>query len=339
MSGLVPFRHRPRAATARAVMRTASILLGLTLVGACQTATARRTTPRFETAFSSTGAISPRPLVSVPNSGPVTSVEETRSSAGLRQRILFGQSRDRIDVTIASDRTWDDPAMAKPSRAGITAELATLDGSYRVLRQPVQNAYGPLGVAVSEHCAYAWQWIDALQRVELGYDALRGPVAVSLRVHHCRPRSTNADALLSDLTRIRLGVVADAPASRSRLRAARPRPPAASAEVIRPSVAPSAPASPPSVVVNSSRTLVNLPPTTATQPYLVQPAPPPAEPAIPLVPRPSATGGASDRARFLTDAMPASSRPATPTSQTSQSGSNEQPVRAASGSKSPPPGW
>lgn len=336
MNGSAPSRHRPRGIAGRPLFRLSPVLLGLTLVGACQTATARRATPGFETAFSSTGVTDNRPLVSLPNSGPATSVQETRSSASLRQRILFGQSQGRVDLTIASNRIWDDPAMAKPSRAGITAELATLEGSYRVLRQPVQNAYGPLGVAVSERCAYAWQWIDALQRVELGRDTLRGPVAMSLRVHHCRSRSVSADALLSDLARMRLGV-SNAPVGVARSRVVRARPMAASVEKVQqPVVVTTAPPPPPSVAVNSSRTLVSLPTASAAQPYLVQTAPPTAEAAIPQVPRPAA---ATDRVRFLTDAMPAPSRSTAAPSQQSQSVSDEPSARPANGAKSPPPGW
>jgi hypothetical protein len=173
------------------------------------------------------------------------------------------------------------------------------------------NAYGPIGVAVSQRCAYAWQWIEGLQRVELGRAALRGPVAVSLRVQHCGRRPMATEALLADLARIRLGVSTEAVARASRPRIARARPAAEPVAALAP-IAPAAPApipvsSPPSVAVNSSRTLVTLPPAPAGQAYLAQPAPAPAVQPLPVVPRPTASGG-PDRARFLTDALPASGR-------------------------------
>ena len=309
---------RPQVPFRNTLLRMTGLALGLSLLGACQTAKTSRNAPRFEAAFASTGSAGNQPLVFVPNSGAIESVEETRSSASLRQRIVYGQSRGRVDLTIASGRVWDDPAMAKPSRAGIAAELESLeDGyAYRIVRQPMTNAYGPIGVAVSQRCAYAWQWIEDLQRVELGRAALRGPVAVSLRVQHCGRRPMATEALLADLARIRLGVSTEAVARVPRPRIARARPaaePVAALVPVAPApVAPAAPApipvsSPPSVAVNSSRTLVTLPPAPAGQAYLAQPAPASAVQPMPVVPRPTASGG-SDRARFLTDALPASGR-------------------------------
>ncbi|WP_232630440.1 cellulose biosynthesis protein BcsN [Methylobacterium sp. Leaf118] len=325
--------ERPHRGTGRTPVRI-GVLLGLTLLGACQSATARRTAPRFETAFSALGSTGNRPLVSLPNSGPVTAVTETQSSAGLRQRIVHGATRGRIDLTIASGRVWDDPAMERPSRAGIAAELASLEGggAYRILHRPVHNAYGPLGVAVNERCAYAWQWIDGLDRVELGRGALRGPVAASIRVQHCRRQSTTAEALLADLTRMRLGPVQDVGAGIQRRRVASPKIQAPEPEAVEvatavaPTVVPAPPVrTSPTVAVNGSRTLVTLPQASAAPQYLAPAAPAAAEPAIPTVPRPATTGGGTDRPRFLTDALPAS--PAAPAA-----------ARASNGSR-PPQGW
>lgn len=309
---------RPQVPFRNTLLRMTGLAFGLSLLGACQTAKTSRTAPQFETAFASTGSAGNQPLVFVPNSGAIESVEETRSSASLRQRIVYGQSRGRVDLTIASGRVWDDPAMAKPSRAGIAAELGSLEdgSSYRIVRQPMRNAYGPIGVAVSQRCAYAWQWIDDLQRVELGRAALRGPVAVSLRVQHCGRRPMAAETLLADLTRIRLGVSTEAVARATRPRIVRPRPaakplaaePVATLAPVAPAIAAPTPVpGPPSVAVNSSRTLVTLPPAPAGQSYLAQPAPAPAAQTVSVVPRPTVSGG-SDRARFLTDALPASGR-------------------------------
>ena len=336
----------PRGRSRWTPLRVGSVVMSFTLVGACQTATARRTSPGVETAFTSTSPTGSRPLVSVPNSGSVASVHETHSTGGLRQRIVFGQSRGRVDLTIASGQVWDDPAMAKPSRTGIAAELSSLEdgGSYRIVRQPVRNAYGPVGVAVNQRCAYAWQWIEDLQRVDLGRTALRGPVAVSLRVQHCARRPIAADALLADLANIRLGVASDATARAPRPRIARRRPAAEPVVVAAPVARPSAsasrttssPPSPPTVAVHSSRTLVMLPPAPAGQSYLAEPVSAPASQAVPQVPRPAAAGNSPDRLRFLTDALPPSSR---------ASGTAPQPVAAKaptqsnSGSKPPPLGW
>lgn len=330
-------RHRP---TGRTVLRIGGVLLGLTLVGACQTSTARRAGPRYETAFSTLPTTGNRPLVSLPNSGGAASVTETQSSAGLRQRIILGQSRGRIDLTIASGRTWDDPAMAKPSRAGIAAELASLEGGpYRILRRPVHNAYGPLGVALGEGCAYAWQWIDGLERVELGRGALRGPVSASLRVLHCRPQ-TSAEALLADLVRMRLGPTSDPSAGLRRRRLATPKPRTpqpveAAAPTVPDAPAPAAPA----VAVNGSRTLVTVPQGAPNPPYLAQPAPvATTQPAVPTVPRPASTGGAPDRPRFLTDALPPSRTGPGAPSPDSASPAAESSTRTG-GAPRPPQGW
>lgn len=212
-------------------------------------------------------------------------------------------------------------------------------GSYRIVRRPVHNAYGPLGVAVSERCAYGWQWIDGLERAELGRGALRGPLAVSLRVLHCRRQPTAAEELLADLARIRLGPVAGTVAGVRRPRLAVQKPKAADSAGI---AAPAVPANPspaaPTVAVNGSRTLVMLPQGPAAPQYLAQPAPAAVGPALPAVPRPVAAGSATDRPRFLTDAVP----PSSPTSGTSspnpQSAPTESSARFPTGPR-PPQGW
>ncbi|MFF8801561.1 MULTISPECIES: cellulose biosynthesis protein BcsN [unclassified Methylobacterium] len=333
--------ERPNRSAGRVLFRLGGVLLGLTLLGACQTSTARRTTPRFETAFSALSSTGNRPLVSLPNSGPVASVTETQSSAGLRQRILFGASGGRIDLTMASGRVWDDPAMAKPSRTGITAELASLEGggSYRIVRRPVHNAYGPLGVAVSERCAYAWQWIDSLERVELGRGALRGPVSVSLRVQHCRRQPTGAEALLADLVRMRLGPVSDPGAGVQRRRIASPKPKQAEpVEMAAPAVPASSQPTAPSVAVNGSRTLVMLPQGPAAPQYLAQPAPAAAAAPLPAVPRPTSTAASTDRPRFLTDAAPPSGPTSGPPARAQQPNPADPSARFLTGSR-PPQGW
>ncbi|MET7246807.1 cellulose biosynthesis protein BcsN [Methylobacterium sp. EM32] len=327
------------------LLRGACVLLGLGLLGACQTAAARRTGPHFEAAFTSADQGRDAPLVSLPNRGPVASVQETRTSAGLRQRIVLGQSRGRIDLVLQSGRAWDDSQVQKPSRGGIAAELATLeDGNlYRIVRRPVHNAYGRLGVAVSDRCAYAWQWIDALQRVELGRGAIVGPITASLRVQHCYRRATPAEVLLADLSGLRIGAV---PGSTTVARASHPR----RARPVPPAVEPASPAAversaavpPPSpgVMVNASRTLVMAPPTpapqtTAAPAYLVPIDPAPSGRAIPAIPRP--TGNGLDRARYLTDALPTGGR----SGGASAAGApNSAGVTRGSANANPPPyGW
>lgn len=329
------------------LLRAACVLLGLGLLGACQTATARRTGPHFEAAFTSADQVRDAPLVSLPNRGPVASVQETRTSAGLRQRIVLGQSRGRIDLVLQSGRAWDDSQVEKPSRGGIAAELATLeDGNlYRIVRRPVHNAYGRLGVAVSDRCAYAWQWIDALQRVELGRGAIVGPITASLRVQHCYRRATPAEVLLADLSGLRIGAVPGPTtvARASRPRRARPAAPAApAAEPASPAAVERSAAVPPpnpGVTVNASRTLVMVPrspaPQTAAPAYLVPVDPAPADRAIPAVPRP--TGNGLDRARYLTDALPTAGRSAGPSA---AGAPNSAGVTRGSASANPPPyGW
>jgi hypothetical protein len=80
---------------------------------------------------------------------------------------------------------------ARPSRAGIAAELAAAfpEGSMRVVDDPLYNAYGPFGMAVGlsegRTCAYGWQWIADQPR-------LRQPAgsAVSWRITYCRKDAT-----------------------------------------------------------------------------------------------------------------------------------------------------
>lgn len=331
MIGPILRRYPP---TGPALFQIGSILLAATLFGACQSASARPTLPRLETAYSAAPVSGGVALVSLPNSGPVASVQETRSTAGLRQRIILGQSRGRIDLTVASGRVWDDPAMEKPSRIGIAAELATLEngGSYRIVRRPMGNAYGALGVAVNERCAYAWQWIDALPRPEQQRFGLRGPVSVSLRVHHCLAVPTAAETLLADLAQIRFGRVANAISRPRRPRVARPKPEADTSVPV--AAAPARTSTPePTVAVNGSRTLVTVSQGSAAQPFLAPPAPATAEPTVPTVPRPATAG--TDRSRFLTDALPPSGRASIPNPQSAEVAS---PTRPLPGSR-PPAGW
>ncbi|SFM78370.1 cellulose biosynthesis protein BcsN [Methylobacterium pseudosasicola] len=204
------------------------------------------------------------PLVSLPDAGRPVLVDEVRYAGGLRQQVRFGTSgENRADLTIGTAYAQAAPRLEKPTRTGIAAELASLGGRpYRVLNQPARNAYGPVGVALSDRCAYAWQWVDDIQGIPLGA-ARRGSgrVSASLRVHLCgRVLTTSADTLIADLARLRLGSVAQERVARQPRR--RPAPKVAEAlQNLEPATAPAvAPvvAGRPLVTVNASGTLVDI---------------------------------------------------------------------------------
>ncbi|MFO1149160.1 MAG: cellulose biosynthesis protein BcsN [Alsobacter sp.] len=100
-------------------------------------------------------------------------------------------SLGRFVVAEAGADGRGDMEPARPSRAGIAAELAAAfpDGAMRIVEDPLYNAYGPFGMAVGlsegRTCAYGWQWIADQPR-------LRQPPgsAVSWRVTLCRKDAT-----------------------------------------------------------------------------------------------------------------------------------------------------
>ena len=327
----------------RTLRRSGGVVLLTGLLAACNTAQdARGRTAFVSNAYSALeGAPRRVPLVSLPDAGPAVLVEETRRPGGLHQRIVFGRDgSSRADLTIGIAGSGAS-GMAKPTKRGIEAELALLpDGPYRVSREPARNAYGPVGVALSGRCAFAWQWIEDLHGIEPGAGLeIPGRISASLRVHHCSRGSV--DALTRDLTRLRLGTgspdrIARAPR--------RPRPPPAPAKVQPNTVAEPvatfapAPVARPLVTVNGSRTLVSVPPDRVAPDNL-------AVSGRSAVPRPGAAGPeALDQPRYLTDAVP--SRPsnsvvtAPPQTTTRRDTlSTELPPQAYRGPTPPPFGW
>lgn len=161
-------------------------------------------------------------------------VARDETDEGWRQRIGFGPDRrdapassDEITVTILRSTAPAAADPAKPSEAGIRAELAARfpETEMRVVSRPARNGYGPYGLAVGRRpdgagCLYAWQWIDGPSAARLGAGA------VSLRVSLCRSRE-NLDALASAVDHLKLAFGGDAavrepasPRARRRVRTA-----------------------------------------------------------------------------------------------------------------------
>ncbi|MGH1573746.1 hypothetical protein ACRAWG_27770 [Methylobacterium sp. P31] len=337
-------------------LRAAATALVCGTLGACNTvrgpsARSSASGPIFTALAPSTQRT---PLLSLPAAGAPVLVDEVRYPDGVRQTIRFGSSgTSRADLTLGAGGSGGALKMEKPTRTGIAAELANLgDGPYRVLTQPAHNAYGPIGVARGHRCAFAWQWIDRVGG-ELGVAwPANGPISASLRVHHCgRGATASTDALIADLTRLRLGPVAPGqithrPRPRVAKVAAAPTQTPAQTPDLTPIPAP-APvvASRPLVAVNGSRTLVDLPQDILASPTPVQRALS-ARPAAPVVavPRPDAAGtDTASQARYLTD--PGQARPSvaidTPPARRSREDelSTALPPQAYRGPTPPPFGW
>ncbi|MDP4022413.1 cellulose biosynthesis protein BcsN [Methylobacterium sp. NEAU 140] len=278
------------------------------------------------------------PLVSVPNSGRVASVDETRPGGGLRQRITYGGfDGGWADLSVGAAGAGRGGLLGRPTKAGIDAELAALgDGPYRIVRTRTHNAYGPIGVALGARCVFAWQWIDDARALALPGTTLGpGRTSASLRVRHCGAASP--DRLVADLVHLRLGAgpAAQAAASRPRRRPA-PRPaPAAEAAPVEPApVVSLPPPARPTVTVNGSRTLISLPPApgpgTATGPSPV---------AVPI-PRPGAAGSeTSGEPRYLADGGAVRTVVPAPSAPKPQPLSSELPAQAYRGPAPPPLGW
>ncbi|KAB1073710.1 cellulose biosynthesis protein BcsN [Methylobacterium planeticum] len=348
-----------------------ALALGLIALAlpACNTtgnrsALSRRAAP--EAFFSSleTNAIPAQrgPLVSLPHGGSVQSLQETPYANGRRQRISLegADTTSRIEVMLRTGGRGGVP-MERPTRSGIAGELAQLssEGAYRIVRQPMRNRYGPFGVALSERCAYAWQWIDNLRGGEAGGSRWTGgEIAASLRIQHCQRRPSASQNLIADLQRlvIRTGEGPDV------ARVRRPRPHVA--KVVEPepspvlSPAPLQPV-PPAVAINGSRTLITVPSeaprsaplltgevprTAAPQAYAGQ------GPQTFVVPKPAGEAGAANQPRFLTDrvAPPVERRMSEPPiavppppARTAQPDrlSSDLPAQAYRGPAPPPFGW
>jgi hypothetical protein len=333
------------------VLQAGAAALVCVSLGACNTvrSSSARTSASGPVFTALEGSAHVAPLLSLPAAGRPVLVDETRTPEGLRQKIRFGSDgTSRADLTLGTGAAGGALRMEKPTRRGIAAELAGLDGGpYRVLPQPAHNAYGPIGVALGRRCAFAWQWIDGLGRNELGAAwPLTGSVSASLRIQHCgRGPTASTDALIADLARLRLGPVAPGQSAHR----ARRRPANAAAPVTSPDAAAAPAPNPivaarPVVAVNGSRTLIDLPPETPATPSPAQRAagrlPPPAV----AVPRPDSAGtDTASQARYLTDPVqprPSATVDAPPSRPSRQEVlSTDLPPQAYRGPTPPPFGW
>ncbi|MCI9882708.1 MULTISPECIES: cellulose biosynthesis protein BcsN [Methylobacterium] len=145
-----------------------------------------------------------RAALDLPGAGPVSDVAQNPSRDGYSQRITFRDDpRAVAEVSVRNGEGGSGPAMAKPSRTGIAAELrARFPGeTMRVVTQAHRNAYGPVGLALGNDCLYAWQWIDlgdaGRRRPSSLFGADGAAPAASMRIKLCR----TATASLADLTR------------------------------------------------------------------------------------------------------------------------------------------
>jgi hypothetical protein len=259
--------------------------------------------------------------LTLPGAGPVADVAQTPFRDGFAQRITFrGDPRGVAEVSVRNGGTGGGfgsaLALAKPSRAGIAAELrARFPGeSMRIVTEARRNAYGPVGLALGNDCLYAWQWIDlGAGRQVTERDGRRGSgptlfgdggSAASIRIKLCR----TATATLSDLARAVEGMrfsaapgdaplAQDASAARARVRQAPPprRAPPASAAAKAPERA----APPPGAMERPREAQRNLVPGPgAPPPRSVAPAPP-----VPAV------SGSVQSPRYITDAAPGAGSP------------------------------
>lgn len=168
-------------------------------------------------------------VVTLPaGAGDVAHVRERSYANGFGQEITLrggsaAKGANRVEITVADPtRSGRDLApMAKPSEAGIKAEIAArFPGlAMQVVTRPRRNAYGPYGLAVGRQaggarCIYAWQWIEDARAASAegtrpqGMSSLAGQAApASVRVRMCRSDATldqmaaHIDQMTVDLTR------------------------------------------------------------------------------------------------------------------------------------------
>ncbi|WP_407520395.1 cellulose biosynthesis protein BcsN [Methylobacterium oryzisoli] len=334
----------------------AARLLGLAVaaasLAACTTAgTGHRSVQALESrgSFASlAGTARSRSLVSMPGAETARSIQADDRPQGLHQRITFGGPGDGgwIDLTVGQQGAGGGSGPTKPTRAGIASELAALAprSLYRVSSRPVNNAYGPVGIALAERCVYAWQWIDPVPSLAADLPVPGARLAASIRVHRCGAATGDMEAIIGGLERLRLGT-----AGSSVLRPLRRRP----APQTRPAgqdVAASSPRPDQPAPVAAVRP-VPQPAAGGAATYLAPPAPvPPAVSAGTLVvPRPGPAGsGTLTEPRFLTGpvlsagAGRAGGPPPMPVQQPAvqtEPVSGALPAQAYRGPTPPPFGW
>ena len=146
--------------------------------------------------------------------GRVKNIRQKHLVDGVRQEIVYDQpvsglNDNGIDLRMrTSDAVSLDEslALAKPTEAGIRAELAAMFPRMlmQVVEQPRSNAYGPYGLAIGRwvngvRCIYAWQWIDDVKTELPGQTAH----AASVRVRLCRA-GTSLDQMAAYVDRLQI---------------------------------------------------------------------------------------------------------------------------------------
>jgi hypothetical protein len=296
------------------------------------------------------------PLIRLPNSGALVSVDGTESAAGLRQEIVYrsADTSSRIDVRVRTDGARGG-LVEKPTRAMIQAELARLaSGPYQIVTRPSRNRYGPLGIATSDRCAYAWQWIEDLRSYETTLPRASRAMPAALRIEHCRTRQAPRDGLIADLEQMEFAAgrrdTTYRGVRRSR-RTASPHTATASQPTAGELVpAPTVEAPQPTVRVNANRTLIiDTPASQAPASARPVDAAPRIVGEVPSVPRPGAIGGGLvEQRRYLADQPSASgerraAEPPVPASSTrpspNESLNGNLPPQAYRGPSAAPYGW
>ena len=165
----------------------------------------------LEAAFSQPAAWTSLPsgasaVIMLPSAaGEVAQVRERSFSNGFGQAVQLqgeGSAKDvnRVEITVATLKGegagHNRAPMAKPSEAGIKAEIAArFPGvAMQVVKRPMSNAYGPYGLAIGRRlggarCIYAWQWIDDVRGTAGSrprWMTLGRAIPASVRVHLCR---------------------------------------------------------------------------------------------------------------------------------------------------------
>lgn len=198
---------------AAAAIRLLGVVAIAASLGACTTVGAGHRSvqaPETRGSFASlTGTARSRPLVSMPGAETTRSIQVDDLPQGVHQRITFGSQGHGgwIDFTLGHRGAPSGWGPTKPTRAGIASELAALahHSLYRVSSRPVNNAYGPVGIALAERCVYAWQWIDAVPSFAADLPAPGSRIAASIRVHRCGAATGETEAIIDSLERLRLG--------------------------------------------------------------------------------------------------------------------------------------
>lgn len=147
------------------------------------------------------------PLIYVPSeAGGVLRIRERHFPNGTRQEIVLAggtMGENVVEISVRTSGGGDAPRgwlqIGKPSERGIITEAANrLPGmKMHVVTRPLNNAFGPIGLAVGrradgQRCLFAWQWIEdmGLGAAGRGLAMLAPATPGSLRVRLCRNNMT-----------------------------------------------------------------------------------------------------------------------------------------------------